>query len=88
VREGCLPTNRLFYVDLAAVPKDAATGGLDFSKFDFEKGELCVFVCVYLRFRKSPCQKAHIKHNLLTLLVRQLHPCRLMIRRQRMPGSC
>jgi hypothetical protein len=32
-------------MDLAGVPKDAATGGLDFSKFDFGKGGYCVSIC-------------------------------------------
>jgi len=38
VSEGCQPQNRLYYLDLGLVPT-AADGALDFSKFDFFKGE-------------------------------------------------
>ncbi|KIZ07661.1 prolyl endopeptidase [Monoraphidium neglectum] len=35
VSEGCQPKNRLFHLDLSVIPKDATTGALDFSRFDF-----------------------------------------------------
>lgn len=38
VSEGCQPQNRLYYVDLAALPQRPG-GGPDFSSFDFFKGE-------------------------------------------------
>lgn len=38
VASGCEPTNRLWYVPLEAIPKDPATGALDFSECDFHKG--------------------------------------------------
>jgi hypothetical protein len=37
--EGCQPQNRLFYLDLQQIPKAEASGALDFSSFDFVKGE-------------------------------------------------
>eukprot|EP00878_Enallax_costatus_P029867 GHUV01032432.1.p1 GENE.GHUV01032432.1~~GHUV01032432.1.p1 ORF type:complete len:735 (+),score=227.44 GHUV01032432.1:207-2411(+) len=39
VSEGCQPQNRLYYLDLNRVPKAQDTQALDFSKFDFEKGQ-------------------------------------------------
>ncbi|GBF88266.1 prolyl endopeptidase [Raphidocelis subcapitata] len=38
VSEGCQPKNRLFYLNLSKVPKDKATGALDFSGFDLFSG--------------------------------------------------
>ena len=35
---GCEPTNRLWYLDLETLPKDPATGALDWSKFDLSTG--------------------------------------------------
>ncbi|KAI8465889.1 MAG: prolyl oligopeptidase [Monoraphidium minutum] len=37
VSEGCQPKNRLFHLDLSAIPRSAA-GALNFSRFDFFKG--------------------------------------------------
>jgi hypothetical protein len=34
--EGCEPTNRIFYVDLEALPKKE-DGSIDFSSFDWQK---------------------------------------------------
>lgn len=39
VSEGCRPQNRLYYLDLQQVPTDTQSGALDFSKFDFFKGD-------------------------------------------------
>lgn len=35
---GCEPANRVWYLDLAAIPASPATGALDFSAFDFHAG--------------------------------------------------
>jgi hypothetical protein len=37
--EGCQPQNRLFYLDLQQIPKAEGSDALDFSSFDFFKGE-------------------------------------------------
>jgi hypothetical protein len=42
--EGCQPQNRLFYLDLTQVPA-RADGALDFSSFDFFKGEAAAADC-------------------------------------------
>jgi hypothetical protein len=39
VTEGCRPQNRLYYLDLDVVPKHPDTNTLDFSTFDFLKGQ-------------------------------------------------
>lgn len=38
VSEGCQPKNRLFHLDLSAIPRSPDTGALDFSRFDFFAG--------------------------------------------------
>lgn len=49
VSEGCRPQNRLYYLDLATVPKHEASGALDFTSFDFLKGRgVCWAVFVFV----------------------------------------
>ena len=38
VTSGCEPANRVWFVDLAAIPANPATGALDFGAYDFHKG--------------------------------------------------
>lgn len=38
ISSGCEPTNRLWALDLAVVPRDSRTGALDFSELDFQTG--------------------------------------------------
>lgn len=38
VTSGCEPANRVWYVDLAAIPTTPHTGALDFGACDFHKG--------------------------------------------------
>lgn len=45
VSEGCLPANRLFYLDLAKVPPHPETGALDFSSADLTSGECRFWPC-------------------------------------------
>jgi prolyl oligopeptidase len=39
VSEGCAPKNRLFHLDLSAVPRAGPNGALDFARFDFFTGK-------------------------------------------------
>ena len=39
MRNGCEPTNRLWYVDLEALPRQKASEALDLGAYDLNKGE-------------------------------------------------
>jgi hypothetical protein len=58
--EGCQPQNRLFYLDLTQIPKADSSGALDFSSFDFVKGEArqsmqCSYWMLATWLIRTPC---------------------------------